>query len=356
MKEILKVKEGKKRAHPRLPNGFGSIVTLSGRRRRPYMARPPVTKFDENGYPVYDKPIGYFADWFEAFEALSKYNQSPYDTGARNMTFREVYEAWFREKYELNKNKTYSQSSINCSRAAFKNSALLHDRVFSKLNATHFQSILDNCTLSHASIEHIQNLFKQMSKYALKYDIIEKDYAALTTINQADDDEAGVPFSPDEIRILWDNLDKPFVDTILILIYSGYRIGAMKKLEVNLDEMYFRGGVKTRASKNRIVPIHSCIQGLVKARVASKEGFWPLSCNLYRQGFKKCLEGLNIGPHTPHDCRHTFATLLSSAKADPLVIKLLMGHSLGGDITEDKYIHKSIFELREELEKVKACH
>lgn len=356
MKEILKVKEGKKRAHPRLPNGFGSIVTLSGRRRRPYMARPPVTKFDENGYPIYDKPIGYFADWFEAFEALSEYNKNPYDTDARSMTFKDVYEAWFREKYELNKNKTYSKSSMDCSRAAFKNSSALHDQTFSRLNATHFQSVLDNCKKSHASIEHIQNLFKQMSKYALKYDIIDKDYASLTTINQADDDEAGVPFSQEEIKILWDNLDKTYVDTILILIYSGFRIGAMQKLEVNLDEMYFRGGVKTRASKNRIVPIHPAIQDFVEARIASKDGFWPFNCNLYRQCFKKCLEGLNIGPHTPHDCRHTFATLLSSAKADPLAIKLLMGHSLGGDITEDKYIHKSIFELRIELEKIKVCH
>lgn len=355
-KYLLTPKKGKAPKHPRLPNGFGSIVTLSGNRRRPYMARPAVKEFDENGHPVYEKPLGYFEEWVPAFLALVKYNENPYDTTARNMTYAQVYEAWYKEKFEINKKKIYSKSTIDCAKAAFKNSAELHQKQYHQLRTPDFQKVLDDCPLKHASIELIQNLFKQLGKYALKYDIVEKDYAALTTINQEDDDIGGVPFTTEDMKVLWANKDKPFVDTILILVYSGFRIGAMNKLSVNLNDVYFQGGIKTRSSKNRIVPIHSSIQELVRGRILATEGFWPWSPTVYRSKFLKCLQSLGIATaHTPHDCRHTFASLLSSSKADPLVIKLLMGHSLGGDITEEKYIHKTIFDLKTEIEKIEIC-
>ena len=40
------------------PNGYGSVVRLSGNRRRPFVARK-TRGWDERGYPIYDT-IGYF--------------------------------------------------------------------------------------------------------------------------------------------------------------------------------------------------------------------------------------------------------------------------------------------------------
>ena len=57
---------------------------------------------------------------------------------------------------------------------------------------------------------------------------------------------------------------------LLIMCYSGYRIKAFTNMETNLDGKYFKGGVKTKASKERIVPIHSCISDMVKARYNGK--------------------------------------------------------------------------------------
>lgn len=56
--------------------------------------------------------------------------------------------------------------------------------------------------------------------------------------------------------------------------------------------------------------------------------------------------------HTPHDCRDTFATLCDAAKVGKNYLKRLIGHSLAGDITEDKYIHPSLEVLRSEIEKI----
>ncbi|WP_146553674.1 tyrosine-type recombinase/integrase [Rummeliibacillus sp. SL167] len=48
--------------------------------------------------------------------------------------------------------------------------------------------------------------------------------------------------------------------------------------------------------------------------------------------------------HRPHDCRHTFATLMDNADANKLSIKRIMGHA-SKDITDKVYTHKDIEQL-----------
>lgn len=53
--------------------------------------------------------------------------------------------------------------------------------------------------------------------------------------------------------------------------------------------------------------------------------------------------------HTPHDCRHTFASMLDSRGANKVAIKIMIGHSIQ-DITDRIYTHKDVEELRENIE------
>ena len=48
--------------------------------------------------------------------------------------------------------------------------------------------------------------------------------------------------------------------------------------------------------------------------------------------------------HCPHDCRHTFASLMDTAGANKLCIKRIMGHA-SPDITDSVYTHKTLEEL-----------
>ena len=52
--------------------------------------------------------------------------------------------------------------------------------------------------------------------------------------------------------------------------------------------------------------------------------------------------------HKPHDCRHTFATLLNNAEANSTSIKNLIGHSRFLT-TEKIYTHKNVEELRKAI-------
>ena len=190
----------------------------------------------------------------------------------RTPTFAEVYESFYKEKYmqEL-KAGTKKTASMNSTRAAFKNSSALHGMQFGQIRYRDMQDILNNCELKHSSQELIVSLMHQMYKYAIKYDIVDKDYSTvLVIIPIPDDDQNGVPFTDDELKLLWENKDDSIIEMVLIMCYSGFRIKAFTNMETNLKEQYFKGGVKTRASKERIVPIHSAIYDMVKARCNEK--------------------------------------------------------------------------------------
>lgn len=177
----------------KLPNGFGSIKYLGAGRRNPYAVYPPVQEWTRTG-PVSPK---------------------------------------------------------NSTKAAFKNCQPLHDKKMGEICYEDLQNVVNSCTLKHSSLELIVSLMHQMYKYAMKYEIVEKDYSAFLYIPILDDDETGVPFSEDELSTLWHNRDNDVVQIILIMCYSGFRIKAYTNMEVNLKEQYFKGGVKTSSSKDR---------------------------------------------------------------------------------------------------------
>ena len=68
----------------KLPNGYGAVVKLSGKRRKPYAARVTV-KWTEDGKQV-RKYLGFYRTRQEALKALADYNANPYDLEAREVT------------------------------------------------------------------------------------------------------------------------------------------------------------------------------------------------------------------------------------------------------------------------------
>ena len=189
-----------------------------------------------------------------------------------------------------------------------------------------------------------------MYKYALKYEIVEKDYSQFLYMPKEEDDEPGVPFSDDELKILWTHSADPVIQMILIMCYSGFRIAAYTNIEVNLTDRYFKGGVKTKAGKNRIVPIHSAIYDFVTNR--ADKNMLHCTASLFRNKMSAALDQFGIERHTPHDCRHTFSMLCERYGVNENDRKRMLGHSFGTDITNAKYGHRTLEELRNEIEKI----
>ncbi len=346
-----------KRARRKLPNGYGCIKKLSGNRTRPYAAYPPSNEIS----PLCDSPtkipvIGYYKDWYSAFDALNKYHHSPYDVTARGLSFAQVFELFYKEKFDSGK-KELSVSSKYAYDTAFKNCEPLHPLRFADLRKQEMQAILDDCALGYSSVCNLKKLFCQMYRFAMENDIVEKNYAQYVTINREDDNEKGEPFSQEELRILWKNRKDKDVQVILIMIFSGFRIRAFENIEIDAEHLYFKGGVKTAAGKGRIVPIHRAITRYALAFHKNHPKFRTNTFRTYH--FYPALKRLGIDTtksgkkHTPHDCRHTFSWLCDKYKVDELSKHLLMGHSPGKDIEKSVYGHRTFEELQLEINKIR---
>ena len=241
----------KRKKYPKLPNGYGSIKYLGKGRRNPYAVHPPTTEFNINGSPATPKALCYVNDWYIGFAVLTAYKAGTYFpgyektlsanqdsqtalstltqrliadvnriTGAQKdesgKTFAEVYEDFFKWKFERDKSKKYSVSTLRSTRAAFNNCKSVHDKIFNELRHDDLQKVIDSCPLKHSSLELIVNLFKQMYAYAEIYELVDKNYAAHIKINIADDDEHGVPFSNEDLKKLWQIKDNPTAEFLLI--------------------------------------------------------------------------------------------------------------------------------------------
>ena len=378
----------KRKKYPKLPNGYGQIKYLGKNRRNPYAVYPPVKEFDENGKAIMSKALCYVDDWMKGFAILTAYRAGTYTPGMEKelncddttptnagsvvqriladynltkngklgqKTFEEVYNDFYDYKYERDKSRNYSTASKNSTRAAFKNCMILHKKPFADLRHKDLQEAIDSCKLKHSSLELIGSLLHQMYEYAIVYELVDKDYSTALKINIPDDDEHGVPFTPEELEILWKNRDNDIVEFILIMCYSGYRLSAYKKMEVNLVENYFKGGVKTKYSKDRIVPIHSGILPLVKHRLREYGCLLPQSNSNFRCKMYEIIKVLNIGNHTPHDCRHTFSALCEKYGISNNDRSRMLGHSFR-DITNKVYGHRELEDLRAEIEKIQICY
>ena len=75
-----------------------------------------------------------------------------------------------------------------------------------------------------------------------------------------------------------------------------------------------------------------------------------LSTTQFRTQWKAAMGSLKISK-TPHECRHTFESLLDSAGANRKCIDMMMGH-VSKDTGNRIYNHKTVDELRRNLELV----
>lgn len=371
----------------RLPNGFGQITKLNNPNlRNPYRASVTVGKtYDGRCIKKILKPQGYFATYNEAYAALVEYNKNPYDLDD-DVTIKELYDKWSDEYFNTLKSNS-NQRSIE---SAWAYCSSVYDMRAKDIRARHIKGCMNEGfridkngakkMASPGTKERIKSLFNLMLDYGLEYEIVDKNYARTFNISsdileeQETMKRAHISFKNDEIEILWQNINKiPYVDIILIQCYSGWRpqeLGLIRLSDVDLDNGWFRGGMKTAAGKNRIVPIHSKIKALVIKRyqeavdlgseyllnctdTSTHRSSFKMTYDKYAHRFRKIMGELGFSnDHRPHDPRKHFVTMAKKYKVDEYAIKYIVGHSIS-DITEKVYTERDLIWLKEEIEKIK---
>lgn len=355
----------------KLPNGYGTIYKMSGKRSKPFRAMKTDKWIID---PVTGKSkqirftIGYFASREEAMIALAEYNQNPYDVEVDSITFSEVYEKWSASYFPTLSNP----SSIRTITAAYAYCNDLYDMRMKDIRVSHLEGAILNANVGDSTKARMKSLFNMLYKYALAHDVAEKNYASVMFANgnpiKRDRIKEVVPFSQEEISLLWDNLHNiAFADMILVGIYSGWRpqeLAILKLADIDLENGTMKGGLKTDAGKNRIVPIHPLIKPLIENRIQESSNLQSeylfndpngqqgtyMTYDKYRKRFEKVMKTLKM-KHRPHETRHTFITKAKACNMDEYVLKLIVGHAIE-DITEKVYTHRTIKQLKTEMEKI----
>lgn len=335
----------------RNPNGYGCVTKLKGNRSRPWVVK--VTVYDEEGHGR-QVPIDYAKTEEQGNIILGQYNDNPWNIDRNKVTLVELYNRW--SKIKLPKLGNSLQSSL---KAAFKHCQKYYGMKYRKIKAYHMQDCIDNCGCSYSTQGAIKNLWGHLDRFAFECDIIEKMYSTITTAPPIPE-TTKEPFSEEQIQALWNIQNQEWVDTVLIYLYSGFRLTellGMKTEQVDLTEKIFKGGVKTASGKNRIVPIHSRILPFVTAQVEQGNEYLfsyngkKISQSQYYIFWNSVMQQINA-EHTPHEARHTFRSRLDSAGGNKKCIDLLMGHK-SKDVGERIYTHKTLQELRDTIDLLK---
>ena len=372
--------------------GEGSVTY--DRRRKRYRARVTIgweTNEETGRTKQIVKTLGSnYKTKGEATSALAEYLKNPYDLNNKDITFEQLYKKWFDEYIDTDEHESIKYRV----KAAYRYCSLIYKKKFREITIIDMKDCIYKGTAtcvrgkykgqqrlaSPQSKEIIKYLFNHIYDYALEARIVERNYAREFTLDKKVFQEkeknykSKVPFSKEEIDKLWKSIEfVPFADMIVYACYSGWRPTELIKLkikDVDLKNGFVKGGMKTNAGKNRLVPIHPLVSSIVEKYykeaksvgsdylfndVNNKFGI-GLSYDQYLSRFNKVMNALHFRTEiTPHYTRHTFITKAKSREVNmnEYVLKIIVGHDVG-DLTEHVYTHRELNDLKEEMCKIKS--
>ncbi len=370
-------------------NGEGSISY--DKRRKRYRAKITV------GWEVNEKTgrlkqitedIGSnFKTQSEAAQAIEEYKKNPFDLRDKNITFSQLYERWFPEFIGDHKSHEYRI------KAAYKYCGSLYNKKIREISIVNMKTAISagttvetrgkykgqRKTASPSTKEAMKYLFNHLLQYATEARLIERNYARDFNLDKKvfkekeQNRKIKDPFTKEEMEIMWRAIDfVPFIDMVLYACYSGWRPSELVELkieDVDLESEFIRGGIKTDAGINRLVPIHPKVMPIVKKYydeaieagskylfndVGKKKGL-GLSYDQYLSRFNNAMVLLKFRlAITPHYTRHTFISMAKSmdVKMNEHILKLLAGHK-EDDLTEHVYTHRELEELKQEMRLIK---
>ena len=382
------VRRRRKPKRMKLPNGFGQIIEIKNANLRNSFRAMVTVRKDDTGHPISKilKPKGYFQTYNEAYEALVEYHKNPYDL-SDTYTMAELYEEWM--DYYLKSG--ISDSTIDQTYRAWKfcssmysmrvKDVRIHDLRFciydgkAKLRG-------GEKSASPALKNYMKTMFNKMFDYAVEHEYTDQNYARKFSLDRETSkqlhhvERPHLNYTDEEVQLMWDHLnDVSIADMLLIQCYSGWRPQELVRIKlenVNLEEKYFIGGMKTEYGVNRTVPIHSKIYPLVVRRYNeaqdlqsdflfnfisnsqknNRRDIQPYTYDRFRLRYSQNKSTLGLDPkHCLHDGRVRFITQAKRYGVDEYTLKRLVGHSIK-DITESVYTKRDLEWLRSEIEKI----
>lgn len=327
------------------PNGYGGIIYLGKNRRKPYGVR--ITQGYKRDGTAIRKYIGYYETRREAMIALSEYHLSP-EAIRKIPTLQDLYNIFITNIQNKRSEKTYQ---MYVSTWQYVERYARYE--ITDIKKSHVQDVINDLAdegKSYSLCNKVKILMSQIFQLAMDDDYITKNYAKNIILPEPDEIDKSI-FTPDEIKKLFKAVNTDFNATLpLLLIYTCMRPSELldiRKFNIYLDKGYMVGGLKTKAGKNRIIPINNKIMPYIIKWMDSRSEFLihrdnsQMTYSYFNKSvYYKMLELAGVRPLTPHKCRKTGLSMLKKAKVDTTYIKLIAGHATQ-DVTDNYYINVS---------------
>jgi len=232
------------------------------------------------------------------------------------------------------------------------------------------QYVVDSCGCNYPTLRKIMILFSQLYGYAVPRKLTDRDYSEAVDIDKYKAKNPNkrnrTAFTADEIAKIKavDNTD--VAQTVLMLIYSGMRIGELlnlKKCDCHLDEQYIDVIAAKTASGIRKVPIADKTLAYWQRFYNKSDGEYLVSMDgrdfhdkkgytAYKDTYwTPFMDTLEFGKRDIHETRHTCSTMLHEAEIYEPKINRILGHS-GKTTAENVYTHLDIADLLEAINKI----
>ena len=310
-KQVPEKRKALKRA-----NGTGTVYKLQGRRTRPWVAAKNKII------------IGYYSKKTDALEALERLTGKSLDE-RYNMTFEKVYDGWKAEHF-----RDLSKHGTEAYEISYKAFSPLYEKKFRELRTSDFQSIIDSKADKPEATKKYKQLIGQMSKWAMREEIVSTNYAQFVSLPQKEKAEKEI-FTDEDIEKLSKDESEPAM-IVLMLLATGMRIGELFSLKLaDYHKTYVIGGEKTEAGRNRVIPIRPEGRSYFDyfAEKAKNEMFLSgyngqhTPENYRKRDFYPMLGRLKIEKKTPHAARHTYATRAVKEGLAPEILQKVLGHA-----------------------------
>lgn len=138
----------------------------------------------------------------------------------------------------------------------------------------------------------------------------------------------------------------PSGDKFQFMVLTGLRPG--ETAQVKASDVDLNGGripiVDTKNGKEHVVLLSRQAKRIIAARIKGKDPQDTLFEADPRESQKTIIEHCGV-PFSPHDCRRTFSTIAANLLPE-LVLKRLLNHAVGDDVTAGHYVHLDEATLR----------
>lgn len=262
-------------------------------------------------------------------------------------SFSKVYDSWQKEHEGRIK-----ESTMATYKAAWKYFKPLHLLPIADISVSQLQKCINDCPKGRSTLNDMRTVCSLVYKYAVINKIVTTNLAQYLYVNGKQKGTRPA-FTMDELKRIEDAVGKiPYADYVLFMCYTGYRPNEMLSLKKDAYDKAHNalvGGFKTEAGRNRIVPVHAKLQGVLQERMAFPSDYiFPKSDGslmddeyFRKYCFNPLMDSLKITDRVPYSCRHTFANLLKNVKGSDTDKAALIGHS---DASMTKYYQSADYE------------